>query len=239
MKPHRYEQIAHALSQRITTGRLAVGDHLPTEADLCKRYRVSRYTAREALRVLREAGLVTRRRRAGTIVTAAQSRGAFQLPIGSATELFRYAKGIRLEIEQRATQRCTAQMQTLLGGGRGHPWFVLEGIRRQHARAKPACVITVYLHAVLADVYAHIPTVGAVIYPMIEKTLGVGIVWIRQRIEAIELNERDAQRLNVASGSYGLRVLRFYYDANERLLQCSDSRHAGHAFAYEMRLQRE
>ena len=65
MKQHRYEQIAKALSERITSGAVAVGESLPTEAALCTRYNVSRYTAREALRQLRDAGLITRRPRAG------------------------------------------------------------------------------------------------------------------------------------------------------------------------------
>jgi DNA-binding GntR family transcriptional regulator len=42
MKQHRYERIAQALEQRIASGSVAVGDTLPTEADLCRKYRVSR-----------------------------------------------------------------------------------------------------------------------------------------------------------------------------------------------------
>ena len=68
MKQHRYALIAKDLAARIRSGKVAVGEALPTEAVLCRRYRVSRYTAREALRQLREAGLISRRPRAGTRV---------------------------------------------------------------------------------------------------------------------------------------------------------------------------
>lgn len=238
MKQHRYEQIARALSERITSGRAAVGAPLATEADICRRFRVSRYTARAALGVLREQGLVTRRRRSGTTVAAAGQHAEFSLPVGSAEELFRYASGVHLEIERRERVRAGAALATLLGGKRGQEWIALHGIRRDPSRATPACTISVYLHATLAGLEARIPAKGAVIFPMIERNLGARIAWIRQRIEAVPLSAADATRLGVPEGSCGLRVLRFYLDANERLLQCSDSRHAGGAFAYEMRLRR-
>ena len=87
MKQHRYEQIAKALSERITSGAVAVGGSLPTEAALCARYNVSRYTAREALRQLRDSGLITRRPRSGSKVTAATSNSTFTLPVSSAAEV--------------------------------------------------------------------------------------------------------------------------------------------------------
>ena len=74
MKQHRYERIAKTLGGQIASGKFAVGDALPTEAQLCRRYGVSRYTAREALRQLRDAGLITRRPRAGATAPAPPAR---------------------------------------------------------------------------------------------------------------------------------------------------------------------
>src|SRR5688572_14626180 len=101
MKQHRYERIVQALEARIASGKVAVGDALPTEAELCSIYRVSRYTAREALRRLRDAGLIKRRPRAGTTVAAARAGAAFSLPLGSAEDLLRYATATRFVIEKR------------------------------------------------------------------------------------------------------------------------------------------
>ena len=52
------------------------------------------------------------------------------------------------------------------------------------------------------------------------------------------LGEEDAERLRAKAGAPALRVRRTYYDANERLLELSDSLHAAERFAYEMRLSR-
>ena len=238
MKTHRYEQIAKALSERITSGAVSVGDSLPTEAALCKKYRVSRYTAREALRQLREAGLIKRRPRAGSTVTAASASSVFSLPVSSAADLFRYASDTRFIIATRDSVNATGDILDAIGSRRGQEWIRLSGVRRKSGIATPVCLITVYLHSALAGLAKRIPRSAGVIYPLVEKELGVRIERIDQRIEAVPLDENAAQALNCTPGC-GLRVRRYYYDATDRLLEISDSLHAAERFAYEMRLRRD
>lgn len=56
------------LRQAIAQGTFRPGTQLPTEAELCQMLGVSRTVVREALRVLEEDGLVTRRHGVGTFV---------------------------------------------------------------------------------------------------------------------------------------------------------------------------
>lgn len=55
-----YRQLADALRREIVDGRLRPGDKLPTEASLQHVHSVGRATVREALRLLREEGLIDR-----------------------------------------------------------------------------------------------------------------------------------------------------------------------------------
>jgi GntR family transcriptional regulator len=64
----RYRAIEAHLRSLIDTA--APGDRLPTEADLCARFDVSRMTVRQALQELTVAGLVERQRGKGTFVAA-------------------------------------------------------------------------------------------------------------------------------------------------------------------------
>jgi DNA-binding GntR family transcriptional regulator len=58
----------YELRHAITEGTFRPGSQLPTEAELCEMLGVSRTVVREALRVLEDDGLVTRRHGVGTFV---------------------------------------------------------------------------------------------------------------------------------------------------------------------------
>lgn len=62
----RYRQIADHLQALVDAGR--PGDRLPSDAELCARFDVSRMTARQAVDVLLADGLVIRRRGHGTFI---------------------------------------------------------------------------------------------------------------------------------------------------------------------------
>src|SRR5678810_1347444 len=62
-------EIAHQeLQKAILGGTFRLGTQLPTEAELCEMFGVSRTVVREALRVLEDEGLVSRRHGVGTFV---------------------------------------------------------------------------------------------------------------------------------------------------------------------------
>ncbi|MFT0548680.1 GntR family transcriptional regulator [Allopusillimonas ginsengisoli] len=64
-----YSQLARLIEDEISCGKLAPGDALPTERELCEAYEVSRVTVREAIAVLKRKELVETRRGSGNYVT--------------------------------------------------------------------------------------------------------------------------------------------------------------------------
>ncbi|MGX1886434.1 winged helix-turn-helix domain-containing protein [Streptomyces sp. NPDC055287] len=54
-----YRQVADALRERIRTGDLRAGDHMPTQSRLADEFGVERGTVRQALRILQNEGLLT------------------------------------------------------------------------------------------------------------------------------------------------------------------------------------
>lgn len=64
-----YYQLASVLRELIGSGRYGTGDRLPSEADLARRYGVSRVTVRQTLQNLADEGLIERRPGVGTFVT--------------------------------------------------------------------------------------------------------------------------------------------------------------------------
>lgn len=65
---YKWQQIFNDLLGRISSGDLAPGSRLPSEADLSEQYDVTHSTVRRALLELRIEGLVMPRQGAGVVV---------------------------------------------------------------------------------------------------------------------------------------------------------------------------
>ncbi len=66
-----YYQLKLFLKRQIESGELAPGDQLPTEAELCDRFSISRAPVRQAMAELARDGLIYRRAGAGSFVAPA------------------------------------------------------------------------------------------------------------------------------------------------------------------------
>ena len=64
-----YEQIVQQIEESIVKGDLRAGDQLPAERELAQRFGVSRTAVREAVKALREKGLVEAYSGRGTFIT--------------------------------------------------------------------------------------------------------------------------------------------------------------------------
>lgn len=64
-----YERIVSQIEKRIEAGDLKVGDRLPSERELAEQFAVSRTAVREAVKALRQKGLVEIRPGRGTFIT--------------------------------------------------------------------------------------------------------------------------------------------------------------------------
>ncbi len=73
-----YEQIAQQIEESILNGQLKPGDQLPAERELAQQFGVSRTAVREAVKALREKGLVEAYSGKGTFVTNGTSQAIRQ-----------------------------------------------------------------------------------------------------------------------------------------------------------------
>ena len=73
-----YEQIVQQIEESVLNGTLKPGDQLPAERELAQRLGVSRTAVREAVKALREKGLVEAYSGRGTFVTDGTSQAARQ-----------------------------------------------------------------------------------------------------------------------------------------------------------------
>jgi GntR family transcriptional regulator len=92
-----YHQLMNILRSRILSNELKGSQRLPTEAELCMEYSVSRITVRQALSELMKDGLIYRDRGRGTFVTEGAELKRPELK-GSIENLIAAAKGTRIRV---------------------------------------------------------------------------------------------------------------------------------------------
>jgi DNA-binding GntR family transcriptional regulator len=233
-----YQTLAADLMAEIGKGKYAIGDLLPTEIELCERYSVSRFTVREALRWLTEAGLVTRRRGSGTQVIARYPTRRYTQPLGSIGDLLQYAQTTKLRVTAIERIRANAALAAFLPCAEGSEWVRVYGLRYDDG-GRPICQTTVFLDGALDGVETMIGRDGPVFYDLIEKKFGLRLSQLTQRIVAVSLTDGQARRLDAAAGAPALRTIRRYYDRDGKLIEVSDSIHPGDRYTYEMRFDRE
>ncbi|WP_035704800.1 GntR family transcriptional regulator [Niveispirillum irakense] len=230
----RYQQIAQMLRAAITNGTYKVGDLLPTEQELCALHDISRHTARDALRLLSEAGLVTRKRRAGTIVTAPAEPAVFVQPLGGFQDLLQYARDAQLKIMTYgpAPEDGLAQAMGLDTAG----WWELRGQRGTGPKAVGVTRVLIRADCVpeRAEIQAH-PTIA----DAIEARFGIVATRIDQQITAMVLDAPLAQLLGTEPGAAALRTRRLYHDEQNNLFLASETAHPADRFVYSQSFTRE
>ncbi|MCB1746246.1 MAG: GntR family transcriptional regulator [Gammaproteobacteria bacterium] len=230
--PPRYRRLAESLRAEIACGRLGPGAALPTEKELCAAHGVSRHTAREALRILAEDGLIERRQGAGSVVSAPPSP-AFAQPTGDFDSILQYAREARFVLEQSGA----ADAATLRRAGLGGDYRAYSGLRRVAGQV-PLAFTTILVAREFAPADAVVDDLNEAVSEWIERHHGLRIELVEQRIEAVALAARPAARLGVAAGSPALRTERRYLDRAAVVLY-SESLHPAGRFAYTLRLRRE
>lgn len=75
-----YRQVANALRAAILTRKLAPGDKLPSGNELAQRYGVARMTVQQAMRLLRDEGLIVSRPGSGSYVRERTTRAVALRP---------------------------------------------------------------------------------------------------------------------------------------------------------------
>ncbi|WP_019026958.1 FadR/GntR family transcriptional regulator [Colwellia piezophila] len=74
-------QVVHELGKKILQGTYKVGDSLPSEADLCTEFNISRTATREAVKMLSAKGLISSRPRQGIKVVESKHWNLFDVDV--------------------------------------------------------------------------------------------------------------------------------------------------------------
>lgn len=233
-----YLQVARTLKAEIVNGVYPVGSKLPTEDGLCQRFSVSRHTVREALRLLREDGLVSSRKRAGTTVLPPHSSSGDIHKVMSIDDLLAFGSDTRLHIETMETVTIDAKLAAHTGLPRGREWLTVRGPRCPEGSDTPLCWSEYYVNREFAAVGRLLQRHSGPIFPLIEDLYGVSITDVRQQISATLISPALVAALDVKEGSAALQVRRTYISSEGAIVQVTINTHPAARYQHSMTMHR-
>jgi DNA-binding GntR family transcriptional regulator len=231
-----YARIARVLKDEIVSGVHPVGAQLPTEDELCTRFSVSRYTVREALRRLRDAGLVASRRGAGTVVTPVRASQSYE--VMSINDLVALGSRQRFVIESIVLAVLDAKLAERTGLAAGETWLQVLGFRQEEGSERRVCRTEYYIHRDFAAVGRLLERHSGPIFPLLEDLFGHSISEVCQEIAAAEISPALAVDLDVQGGTPALEVRRTYTTTDGQVAQVTVNTHPASLFRHSMTMRR-
>lgn len=234
----RYLEINAALIADVKAGVYPVGSLLPTEHELCQRFEVSRFTVRQALKGLQDAGLIERRPGVGTIVIARQPREVFVQSVSSMTELLRYpSETFRIDVS-RQTIRATAEQAHLLLCNPGDDWVRVKGVRVARGSRLPFSWSDIFLKPRFASVFDMPNPTGEPVYRQVEEHLNHRIEHARVEIFAGQISEELSEHMHIDVGTPAINMIRRYSGTDGNTFLVTYTVHPANRFVFTMDMER-
>jgi GntR family transcriptional regulator len=241
-----YKQIADHLRAAIGRERLGPGDQLPSEAQLMAHYGVARMTARNALRVLLDEGLITAEHGRGVYV---RSRPPVRR-LASDRFAQRHRKEGKAAFLAEAEETGARPDVDMIKVSAGRPPAEVAGLLRLPSRGKAVIRSRRYLldGRPVETAVSYIPADLAEGSPISEPNPGPGGIYARleeqghtlqrftEEVSARMPTPDEARLLALPPGVPVFRLVRTAYDTEERAVEVCDTIMAADAYLLDYEL---
>ena len=232
-QPH-YRQIESALRERISS--LGPGERLPSDAELCIEFRVSRMTARHAMQRLAEDGLIRREPGRGSFVTRPPAHRRSNRLMTFTQEMTRAGRVPSSRVLTRVIRPSSSAEATSLGIPVRQPVVHLRRLRL--ADGEPiALESTILIGAAAAVVMTADLARGS-----LHETLGRAGIVLRHgtsTISAAAATAQDARLLEVRTGDPLLVEQRVIADDQGRRVEATESRYPADRYGLDVQFDVE
>ena len=228
-----YHQVAEVFRQRIAEGEWRQGETLPSLEALVEEFGVARVTVREAIKLLRNDGLLMPERGRGTIVTAGiETRKPLRVEtaIADLLDLYRNDKPEVATIEEGPK----TPVVTMTGGSLAKSYYHLK--RAHYRDGVRYCIISLYIsQKVFRRAEKAFRTELAL--PVLFGLSNVRIKRAWQQLTIVKCDTETALELDYPLGDPMARVKRYILGENDELIYFADVRYRGDCIQFEMELK--
>ncbi len=248
-KVPRYRAIADGLIDAIVGKRYPVGSSLPAETELCEQLQASRHTIREALRILEEGGLISRRQGSGSEVIAETPPVRYRQNVDSIEDLMQYGNATRVQVLRSREVPIEAAIAAMLHIDEGTRCIELVGLRSERNEdprpgrpgrpGRPFALSTVYFPPQPPRRRDKLLKVETALPIMLDALDARALGRIEQSFEAVALDAESARHLQQKKGAPSIRAQRVYFDRQGTLVLAAITLHRADLFRYSTVLRHE
>jgi GntR family transcriptional regulator len=233
-----YQSLVEVLRKEILDGVHPVGSALPTEEDLQQRFSVSRFTVREAIRRLRETGLVRSRRGTPAVVLPSSTSESFVHHSASINDLVALAATTRFQVDTVKLIKIDANMSPKLRLPFGTEWLFAAGSRHANGIDPPVAAAQYYVNREFAAIGRLLHAHNGPIFSLIESMFAVSIVEVEQQIAAFTLPQTLAERFQVNPELAALEIMRTFRLEDGKIAQVTLNVYPASRFRHLMTMRR-
>jgi len=228
----QYRRIELALRERVPAMR--PGERLPSDSDLCREFRVSRMTARNAMQRLAEDGLVQRIPGRGTFVAEPPAHRHADRLMAFSHEMARQGRTPSSRLLARGTRPATQAEAATLELRPADDVVLVRRLRL--ADELPIAIETAILVRRAGDLVMNADLETGSLHEALARA-GVHLRRGRATITAEAATSEDARLLGIREGEPLLVERRVIADAQARPVEATESRYPGDRYALDVRFE--
>jgi len=232
-----YFQLEGFLKEEIESGRWNPGQQIPSEAEFCEAFGVSRTVVRQALNELVNEGLLYRRRGKGSFVARPKiAESLVQNLTGFYEDMV--AKGLTpitqvLEQKLIPASKKVAGMLSLKEGDQ-----VIKMDRLRSINNEPILIVTTFMPYQICPALLEEDLTKRSLYAVLEDRYKLEIARGRRTLEAISASEEDAKLLGIEEGDPLVLLKSVSYLKDGRPIEYFEAKHRGDRSRFEVELIR-
>jgi GntR family transcriptional regulator len=232
-----YYQLRQILEAEIASGKIDPGDRLPSEAELCDRYGVSRTVVRQTLSDLENESLIVRFKGRGSFVAGPKTS---ELLVQSLTSLHEDVRARGQDLETRVlrleTEPVSPYVADILKLAPGAKIVLLERLRI--VDAVPLQLTTAYLPYALCAPVLDLDMSQRSLYEVLEQDLGFDLHRGRRSVESSLAGKIVAEHLAIRENDPVLVLSGATYLADGRPIEHFVGIHRGDRSRFDVELYR-
>ncbi|HSV31462.1 MAG TPA: GntR family transcriptional regulator [Atribacteraceae bacterium] len=209
-------QLRKILLEMVEGGKIRAGERLFSEAELCRKFAISRMTVRKVIDDLAKEGYLYRVPGKGTFVSRPKIVEKLAYLVTFTEDMFSRGMKPGCYIYEREVEEPCAKISEILNLGRDEKIIRLK--RLLFADQEPICIQEVFLPLKLFHQFLKVTNreiENQDLCEILNAFIARPVAWARQTLSAVALSREEEEALNVPSGFPGLLCERVTYDETD------------------------